>query len=310
MTDSTLAALPTGMDAMDPAQLCAVSWLSEYQHPHTRYLYGLDLRNLFEWCAARDRNPLHLIRMELNAYRAYLETERRLSSSTVYRRLNAAQLYYRHAVDEGYLEKDPSARLRLPEVHYGDERKVWLFPNEVQALLAAARAASPTDWCLVSLLAILGLRVTSACDIDIQHIVRDRSDATWLHTVGKFGKRKTRPVPGIVLETMEMSAAGRDAGPLLLRRNGTRMTRRSATQVVKRLAKECGLPAAVSPHDLRRSFIANGLAAGKTLREMQLGADHNDVRTTASYDRAELAADRHPSMALADLYAPKAVACS
>ena len=65
------------------------------------------------------------------------------------------------------------------------------------------------------------------------------------------------------------------------------MTRDAALQMVKRYARQAGLPASICCHTFRGTGITIALENGSTLEEAQRLANHADIRTTQLYDRRD-----------------------
>ena len=89
-----------------------------------------------------------------------------------------------------------------------------------------------------------------------------------------------------------MATGDRTAGPILRRRDGQHLDRRTAHRWVRSIAKRAGL-GAVHPHMLGAGFIMCALDAGVPLREVQIAARHADPRTTTVYDYRRQNFDRH-----------------
>jgi Phage integrase family len=84
--------------------------------------------------------------------------------------------------------------------------------------------------------------------------------------------------------TIDLAVGERYEGPILRRRDGERLDRRTAHRWVRAIGKRAGL-GAVHPHMLRAAFIMAALDAGVPLRDVQTAARHADPRTTTIYDR-------------------------
>jgi integrase len=84
--------------------------------------------------------------------------------------------------------------------------------------------------------------------------------------------------------TIDLAVGKRREGPILLRRGGQRLDRRTAHRWVRSIGKRAGLRP-VHPHMLRAAFIMTALDAGVPLRDVQIAARHADPRTTTIYDR-------------------------
>jgi integrase/recombinase XerD len=307
VTNGTFLPAHSTMAPSDPARIAAEEWLAQYTNLGTLDIYTRDLRWFFGWCQDQSLHPLTDIRrVDLAHYRTWLERECGLSATTIYARLGTLRSYYDSALIDDHIAKDPTHGLKMPRPEPDETRKIWLDRYQVGALLRAAEQSKPSEFALIHLLASLGLRITSTCDIQIEDVGKREKGYRWLITTGKNGKRVKRPLPAPVCESVEKAIGERKTGPLLIRRDGSPMTRRSADRVVKRLALAADLPEHLSPHDLRRSFITNAIDADIPLAEVQYAVDHKDPRTTATYDRRGRSPHRHASMMMAALYATAA----
>jgi integrase/recombinase XerD len=71
-------------------------------------------------------------------------------------------------------------------------------------------------------------------------------------------------------------------------RSGRPLSRIALWSIVKRYARQAGLPIDVSPHTLRHSFATHLLAGGADLRVVQEMLGHASIATTQVYTRVEL----------------------
>ncbi len=141
------------------------------------------------------------------------------------------------------------------------------------------------------LLGLNGLRVTEACETSVEDLGFERGHRT-LRIMGKGRKPATIPlVPGTA-RTIDLAIGERCEGPILRRRDGERLDRRTAHRWVKSIGKRAGL-GHVYPHMLRSAFIMAALDAGVPLRDVQIAARHADPRTSTIYDRRRQNFDRH-----------------
>jgi integrase/recombinase XerD len=139
---------------------------------------------------------------------------------------------------------------------------------------------------------MLGLRVSEARSASITDLHYD-SGYELLSIMGKGHKPAQIPLPVPVLRAVHDATGDRKAGPMLLNRNGDRMTPLSAAGRLRRLTKVIGLEHPISPHSLRRTFCTAGRISGAPLRDMQYAMRHADSRTTLRYDMSRANLDRH-----------------
>lgn len=298
--DATL--LPAG-DENRPARysafdLAAAGFLARY-NGQSFEAYRLDLRLFHDWCTSVGLDPLLAQRPHLELFARHLEHERGNAPSTVHRRLSCLRMFFKTLHVDGIIDRNPAEYVKMPKVFFDETRMVGLERSEISALISTARASTPTDGALVTMLALLGLRVSEACNVDIEDFQYTERGHRVLRIMGKGGKPASIPLPVPIARAMDRAAEGRTSGPLLLRRDGSRMTRRSADRVVKRLARKAGITRNVHCHLLRHGYVTSALDAGIPLRDVQIMARHADPRMTSRYDRARNNLDRHGNYVLA-----------
>ena len=275
----------------DEARLAIAGFLARYSGA-TRTSYATDLRQYFSWCAQNDLEVFAAKRGHIELYARTME-ERGLARSTIGRRLSTVAGFYRFAVIDGAIEASPAEYVRRPKIDT-ESTTLGLDRMELGAFIAQGTAGSVVDQALACLLGLLGLRISEALNIDIEHLGIERGHRT-VTVLGKGSKLAVIPLPPRVARAVDLAAGERLHGPLLLGRSGERLNRQAATRIVVRLAKRAGVTKHNSPHSLRHSYITAALDAGVPLRDVQIAARHADPRTTTRYDRARNNLDRHAS---------------
>lgn len=299
MEHTTLSALPT-VRTVTTADLAAAGYLARYKGA-TRESYLVTLKILWSWCAAHGLDVLEGVRRpHLELFARYLEEERHNSPATVAHHLTIVRGLYSFAEIDGYIEKSPATHLRMPRVYRDESRTLALDRMELGSVLQTARASHVMDWALVTLLGMLGLRVSEACNVRIEDYQMIERGHRVLRLVGKGGKPATMPLPVQVIRALDAAAGDRTTGFLLQRRTSEQpMNRRAATLAVSRLCRKAGITKHISPHGFRHSYITACLDAGVPLRDVQIAARHSDPRITARYDRARSNHDRHANHTVA-----------
>ncbi|WKN53750.1 tyrosine-type recombinase/integrase [Rhodococcus opacus] len=275
-----------------------LAFLARYKSG-TRESYDLDLRLFFEWCYSFGMDPIGVQRVHIELFARYLETHRGNAPSTVARRLTCLRSFFWILEEDGEIPVSPARNLKRPKWSPDITQTGGLDRDEFRELMKAARSSNPSDEALIALLGMLGLRVSEACSLDVDSFSETRRGHRVVQFMGKGDKAAAVPLPVPVLRAMENAAGTRESGPLILRADGSRMSRRSADRVVKRLAKQAGILKRVSPHVLRHTFVTAAFDAKVPLRDVQIAARHADVRQTLAYDRARQSLDSHATYAVA-----------
>lgn len=278
----------------DPALLAAAGFLAGYTGT-TRQGYTIDLRNYWTWLETSGVQPFDVRRPHIELYVRSLE-EHGYARSTIGRRLSTVCSFYRWCVDEELLGRNPAANVRRPKIPQ-DSTTLGLDRQELGQFLVEAGLAGGRDHALACLLGLNGLRVSEACNADIERLGFERGHHTLL-VDRKGGKRATIPLAPRTYRAIMLVVDERTSGPILLGNHG-RLDRFEAYRIVRRLARRAGIAHRVHPHCLRHAFITAALDAGVPLRDVQEAASHSDPRTTSRYDRHRVSLDRHAAYTVA-----------
>jgi site-specific recombinase XerD len=305
LTDRTL--LPSSdwsQTSTDPVTMTALGFLAQFANRNTRAAYMTDLRIYFAWCSERGLNPLAVKRAHVQAFALHLAEGRGNSPASIGRRIGTVKGFYTTAVQDDVIEFSPADHVKVPAIHDDPAKRTWLTRWELGAVVRAARESrQPADWALVTLLGTLGMRVSAACAVQLGDLSKDAEGYRLLHTVGKGDKPSVKVLPIPTWAAIDRAAGGRDAGPLLLRRDGTQMTRRSAAVVIARLCRTARVDKHITPHSLRRSFATLALQAGVPVEVVQFDMDHASTRTTLIYNRLGVEVHARASHTVAALLA-------
>jgi site-specific recombinase XerD len=274
-------------ETFDEAQLAAVAFLARYSG-RTLDAYRHDLRAFFQWATDKQLIVLKATRPHIELYRAAME-ERGLAASTIDRRLSTVCGFYRFAHIDGRIAANPAQYVRRPKVQPSEGR--GMDRAELGTFLFTAERFDRDHAALAVLLGLNGLRVSEACGTNIEDLALQRGHRT-LRILGKGNKPATIPLVPRTARTIDLVVGERHEGPILRRKDGQRLERRTAHRWVRSIGKRAGL-GVVHPHMLRAGFIMAALDAGVPLRDVQIAARHADPRTTTIYDRRRENFDRH-----------------
>lgn len=161
---------------------------------------------------------------------------------------------------------------------------------EVCSLERDRPAAGARDAALIALLAGTGLRRAEACTLQLTGL---DLEAGSVRVIGKRNKERMSYLSPGAIEALRdwLDVRGYSPGPLfcrISRKGEIRPDHGLSTIAVNRiLDRRAGLAGVVdvTPHDFRRTFIGEALDAGADISTVAAIVGHDDVRTTARYDR-------------------------
>ena len=251
-----------------PAQMAAIGYLARYQGGRSTFtpatcasgLPGVKART-----STHSPNPPARTHVEL--YTRHRMTDLGNSVSTISNNMSAIKGFFRFAVIDGLIERNPAEHANVPKVHHDESRLLGLDRLELGNFIATARDLSPQHSALAHLLSFLGLRVSEACAVQIEDFADTERGHRVLHLVGKGNKPATMPLTAPVIGAMELAQGERTAGPLLVKRkDGTQLDRSNAAAMVATICRHAGITKQISPHSLRHSMITNALSVRNCIR--------------------------------------------
>jgi integrase/recombinase XerD len=232
-SSDTAVRTPFDDPEFDEGQLAAASFLARYSG-RTLEAYRQDLRGFFQWAADHDVSVLVATRPHIELWRGSME-ERGLAASTIDRRLSTLCGFYRFAHIDGRIGSNPAEYVRRPQVHPSDAR--GLDRSELGMFLAAADHYDVAHQALAVLLGLNGLRVSEACETNVEDLAVERGHRI-LRITGKGNKPATIPLVPRTARTIDLVVGERCEGPILRRRDGQRLDRRTAHRWWPRSASE------------------------------------------------------------------------
>jgi integrase/recombinase XerD len=216
--------------------------------------------------------------------------------STRARKAAAIRSFFKRRVVTGVADFDPTRALASPRLESTLPRT--LSVAEVERLLTKPKATPGglRDRAMLETLYGAGLRASEALALRLQDV---DLEVGFVRTVGKGDKERIVPLGRMAMEAIRAyNERGRPflGGPgtlkspeLFLNQRGRRLSRQGLHAIIKRYAREAGLPDDVSAHTLRHSFATHLLEGGADLRAVQEMLGHADLSTTQIYTHVSTA---------------------
>jgi integrase/recombinase XerC len=234
----------------------------------------------------------------------------KLEKSSIARKLAAIRSFFKFAVREGIVTRNPARMVatpklpkRIPSVLSAEDLNAFL--DGVVAGPARGKQASTRDdsrlmvrrdRAILELLYASGLRVSELTGLNLGDM--DRKELM-LRVRGKGNKERIVPYGGKAEQALEAyealrqgilrKAGGRgDRQAVFLNHLGTRLTQRSVARIVKKYARLANVNWDLHPHSLRHAFATHLLADGADLRAIQELLGHSSLSTTQRYTHATI----------------------
>jgi integrase/recombinase XerD len=251
-------------------------------------------RDLEDTQDAFERRGLSLITADADAFRDYLQNQRRLgrSTKTVARRLAAIRVFLRYLATQGHdvvailqqLER-PKPERSLPKIlNRAQVNQLIAAPNPKSTLFAR-------DVAILELLYASGLRATELCEVKTRDV---NLQVGCVRVLGKGMKERIVPLGQAASEAITRYVAEcrpklerKPSELLFLSRTGKPLERIGLWMLVEKYGRSSGLLKQVSPHTLRHCFASHLLGGGADLRIVQELLGHSDIATTQIYTHVD-----------------------
>lgn len=247
--------------------------------------YRRDLTKYLNW---RINNPEASIK-------EYAFSIKDLAPSSLERNFSAVRSFHKY-LNREFNISDPTDD--LPETGKRQRLPKALTVEEITRLIDAGKdpgeAVSLRDYLLLELLYSTGARVSEVIGINLSDISENsvNGESIWvLKLRGKGGKERMVPlgsyaksaIDDYLVRTRPSLLKKLSESALFLNNRGTRLSRVSAWEIVKRAAEKAGLTSKVTPHVFRHSYATHLLDGGADIRVVQELLGHASVTTTQIY---------------------------
>lgn len=279
------------------AYTIGVAFLAGYDNPLTREVYGITLRQWFEFALDHQHTePLEARRVHIELWARSLD-QSGLAKSTVNHKLDTLGSFYRYALEEEIIVRSPMLGVKRHRLSDRSTTAV-LDRFELAQIVREAEKDGARSMALVCLLGFNGLRVSEALGIDITDISKERyHHIVLVHRKG--GDDQLLSVAPVTHHWLLTLIADRTTGPVFLGADDNRMNRNAARRVTKRLAVRAGITKRIHPHVFRHTFVTLALDGGANPRDVQTATNHRDPRMFSRYDHRRDAIEKNPTFGVA-----------
>lgn len=237
-----------------------------------------------------------------------------LEKSSIARKLAAIRSFFKFAVREGLVVRNPARMVatpklpkRIPAVLSAEDLNAFLDSVATGPVRGSGRRKGGAaqdesrlmvrrDRAILEMLYASGLRVSELTGLNLGDM--DRKELM-LRVRGKGNKERIVPYGGKAQQALEAyeplrqevlhKAGGRgDRQAVFLNHLGTRLTPRSVARIVKKYARLANVNWDLHPHSLRHAFATHLLADGADLRAIQELLGHSSLSTTQRYTHATI----------------------
>ena len=272
---------------------------------HTLRNYESDLQQFIDYLLPANAKPKQALapnlkqidHITIREWLSALHSDRKKKSS-IARKLAALRTFFQFLVREGVVESNPAKLVATPR----KEKKLPAHLSVEDAVRFIETPDPDTDFgkrdrAILELLYATGVRVSELVqlnlrDVDLNHKL--------LRVLGKRRKERIVPFGEPALKALnnylavrekflaKARATQRDAQPLVLNYQGTRMTTRSVGRLIEKYIRQCAGIHDISPHALRHSFATHLLDSGADLRDIQALLGHARLSTTQVYTHVSM----------------------
>jgi integrase/recombinase XerC len=283
--------------------------------PHTIRSYDNDLGQFLAFLTppgAAMPSPQDVTHLMIREFVAHLH-DLKLEKSSIARKLAAIRSFFKFAVREGLVVRNPARMVatpklpkRIPAVLSAEDLNAFLDSVAAPARSSPRRKEGSAnhesrlmvrrDRAILELLYASGLRVSELTGLNLGDV--DRKEQM-LRVRGKGNKERIVPYGGKAEQALEAyeplrqnvlrKAGGRgELQAVFLNHFGSRLTQRSVARIVKKYARLANVNWDLHPHSLRHAFATHLLADGADLRAIQELLGHSSLSTTQRYTHATI----------------------
>jgi integrase/recombinase XerC len=264
---------------------------------HTISNYEIDLKHFLEFLDLKKATVESTDHLLLRDFLNHLYTRRRLSKSSVSRKLACLKTFFKFMVREGRLTSNPAELISSPRL----PKKLPSYLGEAEAAAMIEMPQGTTlkalrDRAILELLYASGLRVSELVGLNEDEI--DMKQET-VRVLGKGNKERIVPFGSFAAtalkdylvkkRSLRITVPGKNGSlPAFISLRGHRLSSRDVQRLVARMRLGLRTTRRVTPHTLRHSFATHLLERGADLRSIQELLGHESLSTTQKYTHVSL----------------------
>ena len=285
------------IDAGEQAQFRFVEFFTAtIRNPNTRQAYFRAVSKFCLWCELyglklEQVNPVHVA--------MYIEQlGQEVSIPTVKQNLSAISKLFDFLVTGHVIAINPAYSVTAPKYTVSKGKTPVLKAEEARHLLDSidtTKIAGLRDRAIIGLMVFSFARVGAVLRMNVDDYFM-KGKRSWIRLHEKGSKYHEMPLHHKAEQYLEeyiqaVGIADEKKKPLFRALNrqrkltDTRLEQRDCLEMVKRRAKQAGLPDTICNHTFRGTGITVFLENGGTIEDAQRMANHSDVKTTKLYDR-------------------------
>ena len=259
---------------------------------HTISNYQIDLDQFARFLKSKKFSVESVDHVVIRDFLNHLYTDRKLSKSSVSRKLACLKTFFKFLLRQGVLHTNPAeliASPRLPKIlpsFLGEEEAASIVGLPQGDGLPAVR-----DRAILELLYASGMRVSELVSLNDDQLELDQNT---IRVLGKgkkerivlFGSFAAQSLVEYLNAKKRLQVGGiddRGRRPVFVSVRGKRLSSRDVQRLVASLRLGLKTTRRVTPHTLRHSFATHLLERGADLRAIQELLGHESLATTQKY---------------------------
>lgn len=275
-----------------------------FQSPHTRKSYRIDLLQLFEFLSDNFfsvKSYAQIERVHIVAFRNWLN-DNEMAPKTINRKLASASSFFDFLIEKGLIQYNPCSSIKRPRQEVKNATND-LSDEEISKLLALIDQLEGPGLLHKAILYTLfttGIRKAELINLKIKNIVQ-KEDQYVIEIVAKGGKRLTKVLHPKCYEVIQEYLALHlneneklhpedwvfrpSRNPLNPEHTLKPLNPKSVDYIIKSWCKKAGITTRISPHSARASYIGSALENGIDLYKISKDVGHSSVKTTEEYNK-------------------------
>jgi len=251
--------------------------------------YAFDLTKWLEYLSDQGVKDIDATEDHVRDFLAYC-VEHGIAATSQNRLLSALRAFYDFMVMENGMVKNPMLNIDSPKL--GKYLPDVLNQSEVFQMLDhvdLSASAGHRDRAILEVLYSCGLRVEELLTLKLSNCFFSEG---YLKILGKGNKERLVPIGSTAIkwvnyymerERNHQIVKDGFQDTVFLNQRGSRLSRMSILNMVKREAVKNGINKSISPHTFRHSFASHLVEAGADLRAVQEMLGHASITTTEIY---------------------------